>query len=110
MSATDSDSQTKQSANVDCGPVPCSGREGEDQSRRGGMVTGAHNCDGCRGCQWADKHSGGWCHQFKYAPENLPCAQHDCFTVEREITSALIRKNPAILTMMVMGAIDSQNS
>jgi hypothetical protein len=30
--------------------------------------------------------------------------------VEREITSALIRKNPAILTMMVMGAIDSQNS
>jgi hypothetical protein len=88
-------------------PRSMSGREGEEQSRRGGMVTGAHNCDGCLGCQWADKHSGGWCHQFKHAPEKLPCAQHDCFAMEREITSAMIRKNPALVTFMVMDALDS---
>lgn len=74
------------------------------------MVTGAHNCDGCRGCQWRNQAaSGDWCGMFSDAPDNLPCAQHDCFALEREITTALIRKNPALLTMMLMGVIDSQN-
>jgi hypothetical protein len=79
-----------------------SGTDGENQSRRGGAVTGAYNCDGCSGCSWAEKHSGGWCHMFKHAPDELPCSQHDKFAVEREVMNEMVRRNPAVINLLVM--------
>ena len=33
----------------------------------------------------------------------LPCTQHDKFKETRDMISAVVRKRPEILTMMVMG-------
>jgi hypothetical protein len=61
-------------------------------------------CDGCDGCQWQHEGSGGnWCYMFQSAPDQLPCAQHDKFEIERAAMSAMIQKCPAIIPMMVMG-------
>lgn len=65
---------------------------------------GAASCSACVGCQW--QHTGElgiWCHMFHSAPDQLPCAQHDKFKAEQMAMSAMIRKCPAIIPMMVMG-------
>ena len=68
----------------------------------------SHNCSACHGCQYAGNRHGGWCYMFEHAPDNLPCSQHDCFSLEREIASAIIRKNPGLLTAMVFNELDRQ--
>lgn len=64
---------------------------------------GAASCSACDGCQW--QHTGElgiWCHMFHSAPDKLPCSQHDKFKAERMVMSAMIRKCPAVIPMMVM--------
>jgi len=40
---------------------------------------------------------------FHSMPDQLPCSQHDKFKIERMAMSAMIRKCPAIIPMMVTG-------
>jgi hypothetical protein len=47
---------------------------------------------------------------FLDAPVMLPCTQHDKFKETREMLSAVVRKRPEILAMMVMGHIDEANT
>jgi hypothetical protein len=66
---------------------------------------GAASCSACDGCQWQHEEGRGnwWCYMFPSAPNQLPCTQHDKFEIERMAMSAMIRKCPAIIPMMVMG-------
>lgn len=45
--------------------------------------------------------NGNYCYMFEKSPEHLPCGQHDKFAEARRLTGNLIRKNPAILAMMI---------
>jgi len=56
---------------------------------------------GCRGCQWRGANHGGWCYMFESEPSNLPCAQHDKFQIERDITQAFLRKHPEMLALLI---------
>jgi len=65
---------------------------------------GAASCEACDGCQWQHEgQSGSWCYMFQTAPDHLPCSQHDKFKIERMGMSAMIRKFPAMIPMMVIG-------
>jgi hypothetical protein len=46
---------------------------------------------------------------FQSAPIMLPCTQHDKFKETRDMLSAVVRKRPAILAMMVMGHLSETN-
>ena len=48
---------------------------------------------------------GDWCYMFQRAPDRLPCTQHDKFAPERAAMASLLKKNPAILTAMVIAAM-----
>lgn len=62
----------------------------------------AVTCQGCDGCQWQGQGDDrNWCQMFGTAPDELPCAQHDKFAIEREIMAAAIRHHPQLLTMMI---------
>ena len=47
---------------------------------------------------------------FQVAPIMLPCTQHDKFKATRDMLSAVVRKRPEILAMVVMGHIDEANA
>jgi len=71
----------------------------------------AASCSACDGCQWQHEGSqGNWCYMFQSAPDQLPCTQHDKFDAERLAMSAMIRKCPAIIPMMVMGVSEPNAS
>ena len=68
-------------------------------------------CSPCDGCQWQHAgEAGNYCYMFLDAPVMLPCTQHDKFKETREMLSAVVRKRPEILAMMVMGHIDEANT
>ena len=63
----------------------------------------AATCSACDGCQWQrEGEPGNWCYMFEHRPQMLPCTQHDKFKETRDMISAVVRKRPEILTMMVM--------
>jgi len=59
---------------------------------------------GCDGCQWRSAEAGIWCEMFETSPSHLPCAQHDKFETEREITRLLLKKAPGLLELMMLEA------
>lgn len=64
----------------------------------------ASRCSACDGCKYQHFESdGGWCYMFRDQPETLPCGQHDKFAAERKVMGSLVRKNPQILALMIMG-------
>ena len=63
------------------------------------------NCKQCNGCQWQSSKQGEWCYMFETEPSRLPCAQHDQFEVERQITQTFLRKHPQAL-LMLMNAVN----
>ena len=64
----------------------------------------ASRCSACDGCKYQHLESeGGWCYMFRDEPETLPCGQHDKFAAERKAMGSLVRKNPQILALMIMG-------
>ena len=44
---------------------------------------------------------GNFCEMFEFAPENLPCAQHDMYAELRKETARAILENPQVLVDMV---------
>lgn len=57
----------------------------------------------CKGC----KHnipSEGFCYMFDKAPKQLPCGQHDKFSVERELTGKLLLKHPLLFFAFIQDA------
>lgn len=67
------------------------------------MITNAQTDPGCEGCQWRSGEPGAWCYMFDKAPKELPCAQHDRFEVQREVTQAALRRHPELLSLMIDG-------
>ena len=64
----------------------------------------ASRCSACDGCKYQHLETdGGWCYMFRDQPETLPCGQHDKFAAERKAMGSLVRKNPQILALMIMG-------
>ena len=64
----------------------------------------ACGCSACDGCKYQHLESeGGWCYMFRDEPQTLPCGQHDKFAAERTAMGSLVRKNPQILALMIMG-------
>lgn len=47
---------------------------------------------------------------FQVAPVMLPCTQHDKFKETRDMLSAVVRKRPEILAMMVLSHIYEANT
>ena len=79
------------------------------KSRAG--VASAAPCSPCDGCQWQHAgEAGNYCYMFQSAPIMLPCTQHDKFKETRDMLSAVVRKRPAILAMMVMGHLSETNT
>lgn len=74
-----------------------------------GKGSDASTCSACNGCQWQGQPGGEWCYMFDDAPENLPCAQHDKYETERKMAAAILKKNPALFSLMAMGEFNPPN-